>query len=118
MEIVPAFSNPLTITLCEGKLVIKSTVTLSENPYSDNIERREIALNEHKYKSLIEGLVSAKIPPIADFIMGLDGTTYSISFSNGFNHANYTWRKDCPKEWQVLGKSTDDMLAFVKDLTS
>jgi hypothetical protein len=63
---------------------------------------------------LIDDLVSASILPIAEFSMGLDGTTYSIAISNGFNRSEYTWWEECPKEWQMLGKFAENLLQFVK----
>ncbi|MBZ4218613.1 MAG: hypothetical protein LAC69_00270 [Chlorobium sp.] len=52
-----------------------------------------------KILGIIQGI---RIGPYPDFVMGLDGTTFTLHFDSGFNKATYVWWVTLPIQWLEL----------------
>ncbi len=113
LEISPSFSGELRIELSEGFLSSKGNIDL-ENICCFSDAQLKLELTAVNYDYLLGNIREITIPAIPDFSIGLDGTTYKITFSNGFNLASYTWWGECPKEWNELGNLANRLISYVR----
>jgi hypothetical protein len=58
---------------------------------------------------LLETLTKAQVPARGSSAMGLDGTTYEISFGDWFGGSRFWWWESAPPGWEVL---SDAVLAL------
>ena len=64
---------------------------------------------EEEGKRLLQALRAARVGAVPDFAMGLDGTTYRLAFTCGFNAITYQWWGDLPAGW-------DDLAPLISEL--
>ncbi len=59
-------------------------------------------------------LSSSRISPIPTFAMGVDGTTYSLEVSTGYNSVSYTWWGTIPDEYEPFKELIKSLLSWAE----
>ena len=105
LKISPSFFIfPLKIDISEGDIICQYGF-ISKN----------IAIQSSEYNTLMESIRSSHVAAIPKFALGLDGTTFELTFTNGFNHSVFHWWVYCPKEWIKIEQFVRDLLGYVKN---
>jgi len=53
-------------------------------------------------KKILALMQDVRIEAYPEFVMGLDGTTFTLHFDAGFNEATYVWWDTLPIQWIEL----------------
>jgi len=62
----------------------------------------EVPVSATEGSQLLGELAALRISPDVDFAIGLDGTTYRMTFTNGWNRLVLEWWGHIPAQWAVI----------------
>jgi hypothetical protein len=79
-------------------------------------EAVKLEVPKQDFEKFVRELRTIQIPAFPSNEMGLDGTTYEIQISNGFNDATYSWWEDPPEGWEPLKVFFDRLMAYAQRL--
>lgn len=79
---------------------------------SEEVVTRKIS--QSQVKELIKIIKEASTPIMTDFVMGLDGVTFTLYIGNSSNGIEYTWWGSLPKGWEPIGKVIKYLLKIAK----
>lgn len=97
----------LSIELTESKLHCNGNIHIEENPEESVLEANgewEFNMSVSDFGDIVHIIQKIEVTTIPEFAIGLDGTTYELNISNGFNSAVYHWWGEPPAGWESLGK--------------
>jgi hypothetical protein len=79
-------------------------------PYLPTIEADSVPFDESALQATIESLRMTRIPvAISSSRLGLDGTSYELTFGDEFNGVNLRWWCELPDEWSNLRTATAEI---------
>jgi hypothetical protein len=113
LEVCPAFGLPLTVKISEGVLTYEGNISL-ENSLPSPEASGALEISPSLFAELISDILTTQIPAVPEYIMGLDGETYTLRISNGFNQVTFAWWSECPRGWKEIGALADRMIDLVK----
>ena len=113
LEVDPSFSPALKITAKKGVIAYEGNLEQENSIFESNISG-EITIAPSDFDNLLGDIKLYQITIFPEFSMGLDGTTYTIRFNNGFSSSTFSWWEECPPEWEKLGKLADKLIDYVK----
>ncbi len=108
----------LSIELTESKLHCIGNIDIEENYEESVFEANgewEFDMSVNDYGDIVHLIQDIEVTAIPEFVNGLDGTTYELNISNGFNSTVYHWWEEPPAGWEDLGKFTAKLIKYTHD---
>jgi hypothetical protein len=108
----------LSIELTESKLHCDGNIYIEENMEESVLEavgEWEFDMPFSDYSDIVHIIQNIEVTTIPEFAIGLDGTTYELNISNGFNSIVYHWWEELPASWEDLGKFTAKLIEYARD---
>lgn len=81
------------------------TVLFQDREYRADIPAAEL-------QDLLEAVRSARISPLGDCGLGLDGVSYELTFEEGMAHATYRWWMTPGEGWSPLANIAERLLGL------
>lgn len=92
---------------------IKITHDRSEDAYYLIALKQPCKITKDEYENLMQIIESQPMPILPNYAMGLDGETFSLKFSRGFNSVSFVWwSKYSGEQWQPLLLFRDKLIAL------
>ena len=108
----------LSIELTESELHCKGNIHIEEDIEESAVEANgewEFDMPVSDYGDLVHIIQNIEVTAIPEFAIGLDGTTYELNISNGFNSAVYHWWGEPPAGVEDLGKFAAKLIKYARD---
>ncbi len=72
-------------------------------------ERREWQVSAQDGAELLRHLNGIQVPMLPGYVMGLDGTTYTLAVCHGLNRVMFTWWDALPDGWEAIGLIVENL---------
>jgi len=108
MEIIIEFRIIDSLPIFTASSVIKpDNVTIGyeskDDSYSLSYKNKNYVIHKSNVDELLKTLDELRISKMPEFAFGLDGETYSLKISNGWNTVEFSWWSDsCGEQWKGL----------------
>ncbi|MGH9893041.1 MAG: hypothetical protein ACREA0_13825 [bacterium] len=112
-EARPSFEPQLVLRLVrrDGK-PFSYALICKTGGYGPQVGSWEIPLEKEATESLITELAAIRLPLIAESAIGLDGTTYSLTITRGFNQVSLSWWGSPPGAWKSMGPLLERLVSL------
>jgi hypothetical protein len=118
IEITPSFGTPLKIQIFEEKnsyvIQYQGNIHYEEDDFMVTELEKSYQISKEEYKALLGNADKISLNIISDFTTGLDGTTFKVTFQNGFNQTRFCWWADPPKNWEELNNLIKRVIEFIE----
>lgn len=82
---------------------------LSDDNKARFCDLREVVIAKSEAEDFIRRCHQISIMAVPCFVMGCDGTSFSLEIRCGFNQVHYSWWSETPKEWKALDEIVGTM---------
>jgi hypothetical protein len=83
--------------------------------HEPSILTSEGILPVERFKDTIKASRELTLPPLsADDSLGLDGSSFSLRFGDGFRNTTYHWWEQLPFDWQTLKPVMEEVKAAIR----
>lgn len=107
VEIAPSFNGKKSCALVEEYAKDDSTfyIVIDEREYEGYGSTRDVSrhpIDRDHALAFLQDLKTQSIQLLPDSVMGMDGTTTSLTIECGFNKLHLSWWQEAPPQWAGL----------------
>lgn len=117
IEITPSFGLPLKIQIFEEKdtyvLQYQGNIQYEKTDLYGKEYDKSYQISKDEYNALVGNVDKISLNITPNFAMGLDGTTFKVTFQNGFNQTRFCWWEDPAKNWEELNNFIKRVIGFI-----